>query len=210
VLALVAKARRVDVSYIRKPLIWAWPFFLLSLALHLPELAKLVDTEVLRSISLVAAAAYVAYAAVTIWRHRAAAERDLVVFLFAAVLCLYFLPLAALYGKPYALLITFGAHAMQYYMLVLMSLSFSGWRSLAWMRTAVAFVIAASLIVAATFAAYGMTSLYGPPSLWDNPTVRVIVGLVTGVNLVHFWLDAFIWRFSDKRIRETHGEAFAF
>jgi len=33
---------------------------------------------------------------------------------------------------------------------------------------------------------------------------------VTGINLIHFWIDAFIWKFSDAEVRKQHGEAFAF
>jgi hypothetical protein len=210
ILSLVAKARRVDVGYMRYPLIYAWPFFLASLALHLPEVSNFLGKEILRSTALVLAAAYIAAATAVIWRNQEIATRDPLVLTLAAALCLYFLPLATLYGKPYVLFITFSAHATQYYLLVFMSLSLSTWRSVDWIRIAFAFSAAATLIGLATYAGYRAGLIYGPASLWDSLLVRLIVGVTTGVNLVHFWLDAFIWKFSDRRMRQAHGQAFTF
>jgi hypothetical protein len=210
ILALIAKARRVDVAYMRFPLIYAWPFFLASLALHLPEVSNFLGNELLRSIALALAAVYITAAAAVIWRNQDIAAQDPLVLTLAAVLCLYFLPLAMLYGKPYVLFISFGAHATQYYLLVFMSLSLSSWKSVQWNKAILAASAASILIVAATYAGYRAGLIYGPARLWDSLLVRLIVGVTTGVNLIHFWLDAFIWKFSDRRVRQAHGEAFAF
>jgi hypothetical protein len=46
--------------------------------------------------------------------------------------------------------------------------------------------------------------------LWQSPLLRAVLGLNSAASLIHFWLDAFVWRMSDKNIRALHGDAFAF
>lgn len=210
VLSLMAKCRRADVAHMRIPLVYAWPFFIASVGLYMPEISTTIGADVLRSAAYLLAAVYICSIAGILWKNRDAAEGDPVIFAFSIVLCLYFVPLVTLHGKPYALLVAFGAHAMQYYLLVLMSLSLSDWRSVDLRKTAIAFAIALVAVAGATYIAYEANQAYGPPAMWESLWVRLVVGFVTGVNLVHFWLDAFIWRFSDKEMRKLHGEAFAF
>lgn len=210
ILSLMAKCRRADVAHMRIPLVYAWPFFIASVGLYMPEVSTLIGAEILRSAAFLFAALYIGAAAIMLWKSRGVAESDPIIFVFSVVLCLYFLPLVALQGKPYALLVAFGAHAMQYYLLVLMSLSLSDWRSVDLKRTGIAFGIALVAVAGTTYIAYTANQIYGPPALWESVWVRLVVGFVTGVNLVHFWLDAFIWRLSDKEMRKLHGEAFVF
>jgi hypothetical protein len=210
VLSLVAKSRRADVAHMRVPLVHAWPFFVASVALYMPEISTAIGMDLLRSTAFALAAAYIAFSAIALWKSRDNAERDPVLFVFSVVLCLYFLPLVTLQGKPYALLVAFGAHATQYYLLVLMSLSLSTWRSVDWSKTALAFLIALTAVAGVSYVAYSAIQHYGPPALWESVWVRLVVGFVTGINLVHFWIDAFIWRFSEKDVRKLHGDAFAF
>jgi hypothetical protein len=208
VLSLIGRSRSADVSYMRLPLIYAWPFFIVAVALYMPEISKVAGVMVLRSVAYLLASAYIAWCAITIWSHRSRIAGDRLTFVFAIALTLYFLPLVAMFGKPYALLVTFGAHAMQYYFLVLASLSLrtrTSYRSIA-----AALTLAVVTVALATYAAYQASGVYGPPSLWESMWVRLVVGFVTGINLVHFWVDAFIWRFSDRETRLLHGEAFAF
>lgn len=208
VLSLVGKSRGADVSYTRVPLVYAWPFFIVAIALYMPEVSKIAGTEMLRSIAYLLAAAYIGWCIITIWTNRSHAAGDRLTFLLSLALMLYFIPLVAMFGKPYALLVTFGAHSMQYYFLVLISLSLHTRRS--YKASAAAFILALVTVAFATYAAYQAIAVYGPPSLWESLTVRLVVGFVTGINLMHFWVDAFIWRFSDRETRVLHGEAFAF
>ncbi len=210
ILSLVAKCRAANVASMRLPLVYAWPFFIASIFLYLPKLTEITSVTTLRSIALALAGTYVIFSGLALWRARALASRDPMLYVLSASLCLYFLPLAALNGKPYALLITFGAHALQYYLLVFMSLSLSTRRFLDLKGLAPKMIIVAVVITGATYAGYQASLNYGPPDLWDSVWVRLVVGLTTGVNFVHFWLDAFLWKFSDKRTREAHGDAFAF
>jgi hypothetical protein len=209
ILSLVAKSRGAEVSYMKAPLVHAWPFFIASVGLYMPEVREAIGPDLVRSAAFLMAAAYIACAAVALWNNRVAAQRDPLVFIFCVALCLYFLPLATLNGKPYALIVSAGAHATQYYLLVLMSLSLGGWRSGSLAKTAGAIAVALVVVVALSFVAYEARRFYGPPAMWDSLWVRLVVGFVTGINLVHFWLDAFIWRFSHKDVRALHGEAFA-
>ena len=210
ILALVGKNRKVDVRNMRFALVYAWPFFIPAVTLYFADASTFVDAEVLRSLAYACAAAYVVFAASTLWRNQSALEKDSLVLLFCVALCIYFVPLIALNGKPYALFFFGGAHAMQYYLLVLVSLSMKSWRSVELKTTGLAFVLAFLAVAGTSYAAYEILQGYGPPSLWESTSVRLVVGLVTGVNLVHFWLDAFIWKMSDRAIRELHGDAFAF
>lgn len=41
-------------------------------------------------------------------------------------------------------------------------------------------------------------------SVWNDFAIRLLLGIVTGVNLVHFWIDAFIWKLSDPAMRRMH------
>ena len=140
----------------------------------------------------------------SLWR------RDRIIFLFTlAVLC-YFLPLALLFGKPYALLFFGGAHALQYYLLVLVSISLRSRQTVTSGSIVKALCVGLILVAAATALGATLSQNWGDPKLWDNIIVRAVVGFTTGVSLVHFWIDAFIWKFSDKEIRELHGQAFVF
>jgi hypothetical protein len=208
VLSLIGRSRGADVSYMRVPLVYGWPFFIVAIALYMPEVSKFTGAEVLRSMAYLLAAAYIGWCAMILWNNRSHATGDRLAFVFSVALVLYFIPLVALFGKPYALLVTFGAHAMQYYFLVLISLSL---RTRTSYRTVVGgFSFALVIVALATYAAYQAIGVYGPPALWESLWVRLVVGFVTGINLMHFWLDAFIWRFSDRETRVLHGEAFAF
>jgi hypothetical protein len=69
--------------------------------------------------------------------------------------------------------------------------------------------ITVAVLVGLTVTAYLVAQVSGG-NMWADGSVRYLLGLLYGVNLVHFWVDAFIWKFSDKDVREQHGEAFAF
>ena len=211
ILSLLGKNRGVDVRPIQVPVIYAWPFFALPLILFFPHLTSFVESDAVRTAAYASAAGYIAFAAWTalprlssLWR------RDRIIFLFTlAVLC-YFLPLALLFGKPYALLFFGGAHALQYYLLVLVSISLRSRQTVTSGSIVKALCVGLILVAAATALGATLSQNWGDPKLWDNIIVRAVVGFTTGVSLVHFWIDAFIWKFSDKEIRELHGQAFVF
>jgi hypothetical protein len=210
ILSLIGKSRGVDVAGMRLTLVYAWPFFLASFGLYLPKFVEFTGAIPLRNIAFGFSAVYVVFCGWAVWRNREVAYRDPLTFLLAISLCLYFLPLVVLNGKPYALLVTLGAHATQYYLLVFMSLALSARKSVNLRALAPKIAMVVLVLVGVSYASYQVNQASGSPDLWDNLSVRVIVGLTTGMGLAHYWIDAFIWRFSDKRMREGHGDAFAF
>lgn len=108
---------------LRSVIVSAWPFFITAWALQLPEVRAAIGTDTLWTAS-VACAAFCALLAFTLLPRFAYEDRpEPRLLLLAVAACAYFFPLLLLYGNPYALLIWAGAHSLQYYLLVLMSLS---------------------------------------------------------------------------------------
>ena len=99
---------------------------------------------------------------------------------------------------------------MQYYLMVFASASLRARRTAG--RKALLISMASATVIFAIIVSVALVARqsYGGPSLWDNVWVRIAVGLFAGVNLIHFWIDSFIWKMSDTHYREQHGEAFAF
>lgn len=161
------------------------------------------------TLSFASIAAYVLLAAAAAARSGAFSLRDPLTVAFALVLLCYFMPLVFLYGKPYSLLIWAGAHALQYYVMILASLSLRDRTQLNVASGLGVGAITLAAVISLTLVAY-VSGEASRVNLWANPVARVIAGLVAGVNLVHFWVDAFIWKFSRKDIRQLHGEAFRF
>jgi hypothetical protein len=46
ILALLGKSRGVDVAHMRIPLVYAWPFFIVSVGLYMPEISTAIDGAV--------------------------------------------------------------------------------------------------------------------------------------------------------------------
>ena len=63
------------------------------------------------------------------------------------------------------------------------------------------------MLVGLTLMSYAAVAV---PDMWSNLTLRVIIGATLGINLIHFWVDTFIWKFSEKEICDLHGQAFNF
>lgn len=66
------------------------------------------------------------------------------------------------------------------------------------------------MLIGLTFISYTASQSVSVSDMWSNLTLRVIMGTILGVKLIHFWVDTFIWKFSGKGIRNLHGEAFNF
>ena len=122
ILALVGKARRVDVRPMRIPLTYAWVFFVVPWGIYVGT-RGLVENAVLYDVGIATTLLYVCVLSALTWRYMLSVRGDRLVLLFSVSLALYFVPMVALYGKPYALLVFSGAHALQYYLIVLFSIS---------------------------------------------------------------------------------------
>lgn len=210
VLSMVGKIRSANVSALRRPLIYAWPFFAVAWCMQLPEVVQAVGLTTLKHTALVSSIAFLAFAGRAAWEGGFFADQDPLVAAFGIALTCYFLPLIFLYGKPYSLLIWAGAHSLQYYLMVLISLSMKRRSVLSISASVLAGITALAILIGLTLASYFSAQATSSIDFWANPATRVIVGAVIGVNLVHFWIDAFIWKFSNSDIRKQHGDAFAF
>jgi surface polysaccharide O-acyltransferase-like enzyme len=69
---------------------------------------------------------------------------------------------------------------------------------------------ALAMLVGLTLMSYAAAQSVAVPDMWSNVTLRVIMRATLGINLIHFWVDTFIWKFSEKEIRDLHGQAFNF
>ena len=93
--------------------------------------------------------------------------------------------------------------------MVLISLSMKRRSEITFSTGAMAVGISFAVLTGLTIVSWLSTQATGG-DFWSSPLTRSIVGVVTSINLIHFWIDAFIWKFSDAEIRKQHGEAFAF
>ena len=209
VLSIVAQARGTTVKPLRVPLVYAWPFFVPGWLLLLPQYSEMIGTGFLRWVAWVALGSYIVFASWHVARSWNRISHDAWTLTVALALLVYFVPILVLAGKPYGLLVWAGAHALQYYLVVFLSLSQRD-RTPRWERHAVVPVATAlaSMVIVTLLAHEMAESVAG--DFWDSPASRVLVGVLTGVNLVHFWVDRFIWRFSDSRVRDLHRAAFQF
>jgi hypothetical protein len=210
ILALVGKLRRGEVGALRRPLIYAWPFFLIPWMMQVPELNSFLGHDAIFAASVVSCVLYLAFSLYCSIAGDFMANRDPAVIIFGAALCAYFLPMILLAGKPYAIMIWAAAHGLQYYVMVWASLSLHRRATLLIARDVAGALVALAILVGLTFLSYATTQAVGSGDFWVSLPARAIFGIVLGVNLVHFWVDAFIWKFSNREIRGLHGEAFAF
>lgn len=215
VLSLVGKNRGVNVLPLRRVLQYAWIGFIPVICVVWPNGFGIVQANPwLQTAGLAGAALYLAVFAVVLVR--SGAWRDPLVLLFAAALGFYFVPLATLADRPYGLLLFKYAHALQYYLLVALSLSVAMPGAAATTTpssfAASALKVGGVLFVLAVlgFVAWRMVTQSGGAGGYNDIWVRFAMGLTMSVALAHFWLDAFIWKMSDKTVRELHGGAFAF
>jgi hypothetical protein len=112
-----------------------------------------------------------------------------------------------LMDKPYAFLLFGAAHGLQYHLLVTLTLSIGGQGTRA--RAAVLSKIAFTIIAIGVVSAIGWVAFqyyYASSEIG----IRIIVGLISAVALIHFWVDAFVWKLSDAAVRQMHGKVLAF
>ena len=210
ILSIVAKIRGGSGFGLRVPLVYAWPFFLVPWLLVIPDATEAIGEVLLYYAGVISVAAYILFFAVMAWRAGFFVNRDPVLLLFGFALALYFVPIVALKGKPYSLAIWAVAHALQYYIIVAVSLSMRRVRSIDLAKGIAGVTLVALILGILTYVAWLTSQVSTGTDIWSSLTARVVLGIVTGVNLIHFWLDAFIWKFSSKDVRQLHGEAFSF
>ena len=212
VISLASKVERGDVSALQKPLTKAWPFFVLPWALTLPWVSTGSFEPILWTLSLISVMSYVLWAGLSAVRGGFFRDtQPTTILILGTALMLYFVPLLALRGKPYYIGVWAFAHGLQYYLIVSLSLTQKHRLVHPWWRIAGAIVVVAIALASLTWIAHEATAHSASAmTVWGSWKVRLVLEIAAAVNLIHFWVDAFIWKFSDKNIRALHGNAFNF
>lgn len=208
ILSMVSKTRGASVDQLRPVIIYAWPFFLIPTAQYLPELREFIGANLLHDLSIACGLAYLAWFASRILRLSPSVLRDPFLLTFLAATGIYFVPVAIFYGS-YLVAAFPAAHALQYYTIVLASLTLRDRTKPAIGALKIGALVAA-VLAGITVTAFLFIKVAGGGNVWVDGPVRYFLGVLYGVNLVHFWVDAFIWKFSNAEVRKQHGQAFAF
>jgi hypothetical protein len=207
ILAMVGRIRGVNLIALRPAVIYAWPFVVLPWLATMPDLNAMINWLPSYVVSL-SAVAYLVFFLGCAVRGGLTGLRDPWVALFILAVAAYFIPVTLIPGS--ALLLGFvAAHAMQYYVMVFASLSMRERRVKSTWDIGAASA-AAAIIVGLTVTAWIGIRAVTVPDVWESTDVRLVLGFIYGINLIHFWVDAFIWRFSDADVRQQHGDAFVF
>lgn len=212
IMSIVGKIRGQDVSALRIPLVNAWWFFAVAWSVPMSAYAGQIAPGTLYRISMALLATYVLYCGIALKRSGLRVARDPVTLAFAALLLCYFVPAVVFQGKPYALIVFGFAHSLQYYILVLASLTLRERRTAAPSKLMLGVALFATLVVALTLTGYYVIAVTTENAsvMWASLGVRAALGANLSISLIHFWIDAFIWKLSSKEIRELHGQALAF
>ena len=205
ILALVGRIRKGDVMGLRAPVVWAWPFFLLPWIQFFPFAQDALGPWLPRA-ATTSGMAYLVFFGWHAARSGFIANRDPVLWLFAAAVAAYFVPIAFLPGS-YLILAFMSGHALQYYTLVSSSLILNARSRTTFASLALRASLLLAVLVGITWAAL---SVRGASGYVSSVTGGAALGLLMGVNFVHFWVDAFIWKFTEASVRKQHGEALAF
>ncbi|MEX3612856.1 MAG: hypothetical protein VB141_02400 [Burkholderia gladioli] len=205
-MSIIGRIRNCDVSPMMKPLCHAWLFFVIPLCVTIPEVREWFGDNALKYASLTCLAAFIAFCLYHGIKGRFASSRDPLVLISAIALCCYFVPTVAFHSVYWAVTIWGLAHAGQYYLIVFSSMSLNGRKNKKsqW----VGMVVMAIMMTTLTYVGFAIASTgrMQPDNVW----LRLVIGIYTGVTLMHFWVDAFIWKFSNSEIRKLHGDAFSF
>jgi hypothetical protein len=137
---------------------------------------------------------------------RQGASLNVPALLFWCLAIFFFAPFA-LIGKGYtdAILVSNIMHWCQYIGLMY-ALSFRKYKKdqlkdLPWPRPLIIFVLMGAAMVALLM---GIRTAIGPISLESSPwTIKALLGFVLGMGMIHYWQDAFMWRFREPFYRET-------
>ncbi|NIX77000.1 hypothetical protein [Microvirga terricola] len=209
ILAMVGKIRGSNIAALRVPVVWAWPFFMIPWAQFVPEVKAAIPGDILANSAMASGLAYLVFFAYYLVKSGVLAKRDPSILLFIAVIAAYFIP-TAMFNSSYMLMAFPAAHALQYYIIVLASLALRERKKARTVGILSSIAIASALLIGLTVTAWLVVKVSAGGNVWAEGPVRIGLGVLYGVNLLHFYLDAFIWKFSDKQVREQHGEAFAF
>src|SRR5262249_2991807 len=129
VTALVGRNRGISVDEMRRPLIYAWVFFLIPFSLHTGDASQFFPENSLYIAAIICAVIYVIFWTPNLFRQCRTAKRDPYVLVFCVAGFLFFIPTVLLFQKPYNGLLYGGAHAAQYYLIVIASLALRERRS---------------------------------------------------------------------------------
>jgi hypothetical protein len=212
IMSIVGKIRGQNVSALRLPLVNSWIFFALAWSIPMSDYAGKISSALLYQISMALLVAYVLYCGWSLKQSGLLFAKDPVTLVFSVLLLGYFVPAVVFQGKPYALIVFGFAHSLQYYILVLSSLALRERRVSVPSKLMLGIALFAALIAGLTIVGYFVIALITDNAsvMWDSDAVRAAVGANLAISLIHFWIDAFIWKLSDKSIREAHGDALAF
>ena len=212
IMSIVGKIRGQNVSALRLPLTQGWLFFAFAWSIPLSYHADIISPDLLYKVSMTLLAAYAIYCGWILKTSGLSFAKDPVTLAYAILLLGYFVPVVVFQGQPYALIVFGFAHSLQYYILVLASLSMRKRRSSDPTKIMFGIAVFATLVVGLTVAGYFVIALITDNAavMWDSYVIRAAIGLNLAVSLVHFWIDAFIWKMSDKGMREAHGDALVF
>lgn len=206
VMSIIGRIRGRNVSPMLKPLCNAWIFFAIPLCFTIPEVKKWIGEETLHSASLVCLVAFITFCVYHGIRGRFSVKQDPIVLLSAVALCCYFVPTIFFHEVYWAITIWGLAHAGQYYLIVFSSMSLNERKS----RKSLWVGMAITAIMMATLTYVGFQAAISGSTQIDNIWLRLVLGIYTGITLMHFWVDAFIWKFGNADIRKLHGDAFSF
>lgn len=212
IMSIVGKIRGQNVSALRLPLVNSWIFFALAWSIPMSNYMELIGPKLLYNVSMGLLAAYAIYCGWAFRKGGLGFIKDPITLTYAVLLLGYFVPAVVFQGKPYALIMFGFAHSLQYYILVVASLSLRERRSADKTKVMIGIAVFASLVVGLTMLGYYVIAITTTNAavMWDSYAVRAALGANLAISLIHFWIDAFIWKLSDKTMREGHGDALVF
>ena len=210
ILSILSNIFGDNVQGFRPLIIHSWIFFLIPLSYYIVSSFGLLalHPQILAA-SYVLVTLYLLWCLKELYFNLFSIKHPVVLIQLLASL-LYFLPLIFLRDKYYVLVIWAGAHALQYYFMVFASLSLRSRKSRSTLTLAASMSIMISVLIALTLLSTLFTKPMTAIDYWDLKNLRYFAAILIAVNLSHFWIDAFIWRFSNSKIRNIHGDAFVF
>lgn len=210
ILTIFSKIFNSNISVFKPLIVNSWIFFLIPLSYYIVSAFNLLELRPnIMLISYGIVVLYLSWCFKELYSHFGSVKHPLVKVQLLGSL-VYFLPLIFLKDKYYVLVIWAGAHALQYYFLVFSSLTLKNWKSISTFNVFIRAAIVIGCLICLTLISTLFTKPLASPDYWDNINIRYIAAILIAVNLSHFWIDAFIWKFSSSTVREAHGDAFTF
>lgn len=210
ILSILSKTFDSSISAFRPLIVNSWIFFLIPLSYYIVSSFNLIELRPhIMSVSYGVVILYLIWCFKMLYSHIGSVKHPIVKIQLLASL-VYFLPLIFLKDKYYVLVIWAGAHALQYYFLVFSSLSLRKRNNIPNLNIVSKATIVIGSLIFLTLISTLFSKPVAAPDYWDTINIRYIAAILIAVNLSHFWIDAFIWKFSNAKVREIHGEAFNF